>query len=289
MSLENTGLMLKQARKAGYCIGAFNIVDYLTIEAVVKAAVQEQAPVIIQTSPGTVQHYGAQTLVGMVRLLAVECPIPVGLHLDHGTDPTMILECIQAGYTSVMIDASQFPFDENVARTHAVVEIAHRHQVAVEGEIGILEGIEDDLVVDHDKAIYTTPEEAIAFQAASGVDFLAVAIGTAHGFYKTAPRLDIQTLRVLRDTTDFPLVVHGGTGLSFEVIRELVSAGASKMNISTILKKTYIDSNYDYLSQYPGEYNPLKMIHQTSKHLVEVIKSYLRVFNSSNRANQNGK
>lgn len=283
MSLENSGLILKRAREKGYCVGAFNIVDFMTMEAVVKAAINQNQPVIIQTSPGTVQRYGPAMLVGMAHVLTDTCPVPVGLHLDHGTDPAMIHACIEIGYTSVMIDASQLPFDENVARTRAIVDAAHRHHVAVEGEIGVLAGIEDELV--YEKSVYTTPQEAIAFQAASGVDFLAVAIGTAHGFYKVAPRLDIQTLRTLKDTTSFPLVVHGGTGLSFDVIRELVSAGASKMNISTILKKTYTDALYDFISQHPGDYTPLKMMNYAFKQLVEVIELYIKVFSSNGNTN----
>jgi len=203
--------MLRSARQERYCIGAFNIVDFLTLEAVVKTACQERSPVIIQTSSGTVQRYGPAALVEMTRLLVKDLPAPVGLHLDHGTVPSLIEACIQAGYTSVMIDASHYPYEENVARTLAVVRKAHAQGVAVEAEIGILAGVEEEISVEQSQAIYTTPEEARAFQADTGVDFLAVAIGTAHGFYKVTPKLNIETLALLHQTTDFPLVVHGGT------------------------------------------------------------------------------
>ncbi|MCU0488302.1 MAG: class II fructose-bisphosphate aldolase [Anaerolineales bacterium] len=284
MGLENTGSLLREARNKRYCIGAFNVVDFLTMEAVVKTALEEHAPVILQTSAGTVNRFGAPALVQMARLLVGNSNLPVGLHLDHGVEFSMIEECIQAGYTSVMIDASHYPFDENVARTLQVVHAARANGVAVEAEIGILPGVEDDLSVELSQASYTTPEEARAFQAATGVDFLAVAIGTAHGFYKSTPKLNIETLAQLRRTTDFPLVVHGGTGLSFSTIRELVKAGCSKMNVSTQLKKTYIDALYEYLGQHPEEYNPIKLMNYATKQLAAVVAAYLQVFNSSGKA-----
>jgi ketose-bisphosphate aldolase len=182
-----------------------------------------------------------------------------------------------------MIDASRFPFEENIAHTRQVVELAHCYGVSVEGEIGVLAGVEDDLVVQHDKAIYTTPEEAITFQARSEVDFLAVAVGTAHGFYKEEPRLDVETLRVIRSRVSFPLVIHGGTGLSMDTLQTLVSAGAAKLNISTQLKKDYIDSLESYLSAHSNEYNPMRMLNNTHDQLVKTVGAYLQVLGSAGR------
>ena len=284
MSLENTGQMLNTARKSGYCVGAFNIVDYLTLEAVIHAAEASHAPVILQTSTGTVRRYGARRLVEMTRTLADHNSISIGLHLDHGTELDVIQQCIDAGFTSVMIDASRFPFEKNVALTRQVVEVAHQCGVAVEGEIGVLAGVEDDLVVHQDKAIYTTPEEAIKFQAQSGVDFLAVAIGTAHGFYHVEPRLDVDTLRTIHNKVDFPLVIHGGTGLSMDTLSTLVSAGAAKLNVSTQLKKTYIDSLESYISAHQGEYDPIRLLNFTHEKLVETVSAYLEILGSVGRA-----
>lgn len=284
MALVNSGELLSTARSKGYCVGAFNVVDYLSLQAVIQTAAELKAPVIVQTSPSVVRQYGAAALAGMANGLVDRYPAQVGLHLDHGTDLLMIQECLQSGYTSVMIDASHEAFDINVARTRQVVQAAHARGVAVEAEIGILAGTEDDLVIQQDQAIYTTPEEAIAFQNQSGCDFLAVAIGTAHGFYKVAPRLDIATLRMLRDHTSFPLVVHGGTGLSTETLRELVLAGASKLNISTQLKKTYQDALQGYLNQHPDEYNPLKLFSYTLQELAVMVTGYLQVFGAVNQA-----
>ena len=283
MPLENTGHILNIANKSGYCVGAFNIVDYLSIEAVIQAAEINHAPVILQTSTGTVRRFGAKRLVEMTRTLADHNSIPIGLHLDHGTDLDVIQQCIDAGYTSVMIDASRFPFEKNVTLTCQVVESAHPCGVAVEGEIGILAGVEDDLVIQQDQVIYTTPEEAVEFQAQSGVDFLAVAIGTAHGFYHVEPRLDVDTLRTIHNRVNFPLVVHGGTGLSMGTISTLVSAGAAKLNISTQLKKTYIDSLESYISAHAGEYDPIPLLNHVHDQLVETVGAYLEVLGSVGR------
>lgn len=284
MALTNSGLILAEARAGGYCVGAFNVIDFLTMEAVIRIAEKRNSPVILQTSTPIVKRYGASRIVRMVQTIAEDSEIPVGLHLDHGTDTDVIRGCIEAGYTSVMIDASHYPFEENVRRTRTVVELAHQNNAAVEGEIGILAGVEDDIVIAQDDAIYTTPAEAIEFQEQSGVDFLAVAIGTAHGFYKVAPRLDIETLHEIHSKVSFPLVVHGGTGLSFDTVRELVEAGASKFNLSTQLKKTYIDSLQSYMEQHQAEYNPLKMLDYAQDQLKQVICEYLDVFGSSNKA-----
>lgn len=284
MPLADPMPILNRARQNGYCVGAFNIVDFMTIEAVVAAAEMENAPVIIQTSSGTIKSFGIGRLVAMTRIVAQVSPVPVILHLDHGTKLDMIFEAIRSGYNSVMIDGSEHPFDENIAVTKKVVDEAHAHGVAVEGEIGIVAGVEDDIVVRQDSAIYTTPEEAIEFKKRSGVDFLAAAIGTAHGFYKTAPRLDIDTLREIWKKTDYPLVVHGGTGLLEETVRELVKAGACKFNVSTQIKQTYIDSMYDYINRNRTEYNILKALAHAKEELAKMIAGYIRLLGSAGKA-----
>ena len=284
MPLVNPMAMLEQARKKGFCVGAFNVVDYLSIEAVVAAAEAKKAPVIIQTSSGTIKRFGIENIVTMVKMAAKDSTVPICLHLDHGTDVEVIKEAIHKGYSSVMIDASKYPFEENVAISKKVVEEAASFGVAVEGEIGIVGGVEDDIVVEADDAIYTTPEEAIEFQKRSGVDFLAAAIGTAHGFYKVAPKLDINTLREIRNNTDFPLVVHGGTGLSEDVVKELVEAGGAKFNVSTQIKQTYIDSMYNYVDAKRDEYDILKVLANAKKELVEMIENYITLLGGEGKA-----
>ncbi len=276
--------MLEQARKEGFCVGAFNVVDYLSIEAVVAAAELKKAPVIIQTSSATIKRFGIADIVTMTRMAAKDSMVPICLHLDHGTDVAIIKEAIKEGYTSVMIDGSKLPFEENIAVSKDVVEAAHAAGLAVEGEVGLVAGVEDDIVVNADDAIYTTPEEAIEFQSRSGVDFLAAAIGTAHGFYKVEPRLDIDTLRAIRARTDFPLVVHGGTGLAPEVVKELVEAGGCKFNVSTQIKQTYIDSMYSYIDAKRTEYNILKVLAAAKQDLTDMIAGYITLLGGEGKA-----
>jgi fructose-bisphosphate aldolase, class II len=284
MPLVNPLGMLQEARSGGYCVGAFNLVDFLTLKAIVEAAEAQRSPVILQTSSASVKQLGIKTLVAMAHLAADESPVPVALHLDHGTDRAVLGLAIRSGYTAVMIDGSKYPLEENIARTRDVVEEAHAHGVAVEGEVGIVAGVEDDIVVRQDAAIYTSPEEALEFQRRTGVDFLAAAIGTAHGFYKVEPKLDIDTLRKLSEANPCPMVVHGGTGLPFDVVRELVRAGAAKMNVSTQIKQTYIDALYGYTEAHRTEYNPIKLLDHARKELVKMIGEYMQVLGSAGRA-----
>lgn len=284
MPLVNPMQMLEKARQEGFCIGAFNVVDYLSIEAVVVAAEQCNAPVIVQTSSATIKRFGIEKIVTMAKMAAEKSPVPICLHLDHGTDIEVINEAIDKGYTSVMIDASKFPLEENIAISRQVVEAAGKKGVAVEGEVGVVAGVEDDIVVNADDAIYTTPEEAIEFQSRSGVDFLAAAIGTAHGFYKVAPKLNIETLRAIRERTEFPLVVHGGTGLSPDIVKELVKSGAAKFNVSTQIKQTYIDSLYGYIQGKRNEYNIIKVLDHAKTELAEMIAGYITLLGGNNKA-----
>jgi len=284
MPLVNPVNMLQAARAGGYCIGAFNLVDYLTLKAIIEAAEQQQSPVILQTSSATVKQLGLPAIGAMARLVADASLVPIALHLDHGTDPAVIREAIRCGYTAVMYDGSKYPFAENVARTRAVVAEAHAQGVAVEGEIGIVAGVEDDIVVRQDAAIYTSPEEALEFQRQTEIDFLAAAIGTAHGFYKVEPKLDIDTLRRIAQATTCPMVVHGGTGLPFDVVRELVRAGAAKMNVSTQIKQTYIDGLFGYIEGHRTEYNPIKLLDHARRELVAMIGQYMQVLGSTGKS-----
>ncbi len=284
MPLVNPVGMLQAARMGGYCVGAFNLVDYLTTEAVVEAAEARRSPVMLQTSSAVVKRFGIKALVAMTQTIAAGSSVPVALHLDHGTDPAVISQAIRAGYNSVMFDGSKYSFEENAAKTRQIVEEAHLQGVAVEGEIGVVAGVEDDIVVRQDKAIYTTPDEALEFLRRTQVDFLAAAIGTAHGFYKVQPRLDIDTLRKLAGASERPMVVHGGTGLPFDVVRELVAAGAAKMNVSTQIKQTYIDGLHQYIESHRTEYNPIKLLDHARRELVAMIGEYMDVLGSSGRA-----
>jgi ketose-bisphosphate aldolase len=248
--------MLAAARRAGYGVGAFNILDYNSARAVVRAAEELRAPVIIQTSVKTVKFWGASAIGSWLRELAATSPVPVALHLDHCTKVDVIVQCIAAGWTSVMIDASDKPFEENLALTKKILEITEPVGVGVEAELGAIGGVEDDKNVAEADAHLVDPERAMAFCRLPLAVF-APAIGTAHGYYKRAPKIAFDRLEMLFQRTTMPFALHGGTGLSDEVFQRCIKLGCAKVNISTQLKHSFLDSFVEY-HLAKKEYEPLK-------------------------------
>ena len=258
--------MLLKATDDKYAVGAFNITNLIQMEAVVEAAVNKKAPLIIQTSVTPSKFLGAKVLADIYRTLAESASIPICLHLDHCTDVEYCKECADAGYTNIMIDASKQVFQENIKQTKEVCDYCHGiGDISVEGELGTVSGIEDQVKVAEDEAALCNPEKALEFVDQTGVDIFAPAIGTAHGVYKTKnPKLDFDRLEKISDLingdeTKIPLVIHGGTGLQPDVSKKLVSLGGSKFNVSTDLKHALIDATHDYISSHREEYNPGKI------------------------------
>lgn len=266
MSIVNAKEMLLKATDDKYAVGAFNITNLIQMEAVVEAAVNKKAPLIIQTSVTPSKFLGAKVLADIYRTLAESASIPICLHLDHCTDVEYCKECADAGYTNIMIDASKQVFQENIKQTKEVCDYCHGiGDISVEGELGTVSGIEDQVKVAEDEAALCNPEKALEFVDQTGVDIFAPAIGTAHGVYKTKnPKLDFDRLEKISDLingdeTKVPLVIHGGTGLQPDVSKKLVSLGGSKFNVSTDLKHALIDATHDYISSHRDEYNPGKI------------------------------
>ncbi len=285
MGLENMRTLLDAAREGGYAVGAFNIVDYATFRGVMEAAEEERSPVIIQTSASsTVKFYGYEALVGLARALAGNSSVPVALHLDHCKDMDMLKGTIEAGWTSVMIDASTYPFEENVAMTKTVVGWAHPKGVSVEGELGSIKGVEDEIKVEERDAVLADPQKAAEFVERTGIDALAPAIGTAHGLYKGTPDIDFERLKKIVSLVDVPVVIHGGTGLSDDTFRKLISLGAAKINISTQLKLAYMQAFEDFKRENPGKADPIKVQKAIVAAVKDVVKRFMRVFGSSGKA-----
>jgi len=266
MSIASAREMMVEATKGKYAIGAFNITSLIQLEAVVEAAVEKKSPVIIQTSVKPSKFLGTDVLVAIYRTLASQAPVPVCLHLDHCTEVDYCKKCADAGYTNIMIDASKQPFDENIRQTKEIVDHCHRKgDITVEGELGTVSGVEDQLKVTEDEAQLANPKQAIDFVERTGVDLFAPAIGTAHGVYKTKnPKVHFERLEEIHRLLNgqqvrVPLVVHGGTGLPPDYIDRLIAVGGSKFNVSTELKYTLIDSTYDYITQHRDEYDPGKV------------------------------
>jgi ketose-bisphosphate aldolase len=284
MAVVNMREMLHQASRGSFAVGAFNILDYNSMRAVVDAALECSAPVIIQTSVKTVLFWGYEPIVQWYRQLAGAVSVPVAIHLDHCKDLDVIRNCIDHGWTSVMIDASSKPFEENLALTQKVVEMAGPKDITVEAEMGAIVGVEDDIHVKQQEAHLADVEEAERFCAQVSLDCFAPAIGTAHGIYKGEPKIAFDRLQEIAQRTGLPMALHGGTGLSDQVFRRCISLGCAKVNISTQLKYAHIDGFVDYYRSNDKEYNPLKNMAAQYERLKEGIIKNIQLFGSAGRA-----
>jgi ketose-bisphosphate aldolase len=266
MSIVNAKEIMIPAAKEGWAVGAFNITDLIQFEAVIDAAIEKRTPVIVQTSVKPSQFLGTQMMVNIFRTLAESAPVPVCLHLDHSTSVDYCKKCADAGYTNIMIDASKQSYEENIRQTKEVVDYCHAiGGISVEGELGTVGGVEDQIKVAEDEAQLANPEQSIEFVERTGVDIFAPAIGTAHGVYKTKnPKIDFERMAVIHKMLNSngiktPLVVHGGTGLPDDYVAKLLAAGGAKFNVSTELKHTLLDAKWEYLSTHREEYDPGKL------------------------------
>jgi tagatose 1,6-diphosphate aldolase GatY/KbaY len=291
MSIVNAKEITVEAAKGKYAIGAFNITDLVQLEGVVDAAVELKSPVIIQTSVKPSKFLGTAVLVSIFRTIAASASVPICLHLDHCTEVAYCRTCADAGYTNIMIDASKQPFDGNIAKTKEVVDYCHKvGNISVEGELGTVSGVEDQIRVSEDEAQLANPEQAVKFVEATGVDIFAPAIGTAHGVYKTkTPKIDFERLGEINQLLNgsgvkTPLVVHGGTGLPRDYIKRLIEMGGAKFNVSTELKHTLIDAKYEYISAHRDEYEPGKVDVAVRDAIRKAVGHWIQVLGSAGKA-----
>jgi len=291
MSVVTAKEILLEATEGKYAVGAFNITNLIQMEAVVEAAVDKKAPLIIQTSVTPSKFLGRDVLVAIYRTLAESAPIPIALHLDHCRDVDYCKQCADAGYTNIMIDASRQPFEENVRQTKEVCDYCHTLDgVSVEGELGTVSGVEDQIKVIEDEAALCNPQDAVEFVERTGVDLFAPAIGTAHGVYKTKnPKVDFERLAQIYALLNgqgarVPLVIHGGTGLPPDTAKRLVAAGGAKFNVSTELKHALIDTVYGYIAEHRDEYNPGKVDIQVKDAIRQVVARWIGILGSAGKA-----
>lgn len=268
--------LLLEAQESKIAVGAFNIFNFTSAKAVVRAAEEEQMPVIIQTSTKTVKKIGVNQLASMLHLLAEQASVPVFSNLDHCRDPELAKQCVDAGWDSVMIDASDEPLEENIRITKEIVAYASPKGVAVEGEVGIIKGVEEDIVAEEETP--ATYDDTIRFIQETGIDAIAPAIGTAHGFYRKKPSINFELVQQLGSLKDCPVVLHGGTGLSDETFHRLIHLGAAKVNISTALKHACIDTAKEYLEA--SKIDPLELDQQIEKAITEIVRNYIRLFST---------
>ncbi|MBA2561084.1 MAG: class II fructose-bisphosphate aldolase [Propionibacteriales bacterium] len=276
---------LDRAFTERYGVPAFNILNDLTIEAVFAAAVEEKSPVILQTSVKTVRMYGRDQLFGIFTSLVRDVPVPVTLHLDHCPERSVITDCLEGGWNSVLFDAHELDVAENLRQTTEVVAEARRHGAHVEGEIEGIQGVEDGVGSDQ-ASVQQSLDVAVDFMKQTQVDCFAPAIGNAHGQYGSAPVLDHQRVSDLVEATGVPMALHGGTGLSEDQFRDLIARGCAKVNISTALKESYMKSSLDFLrgADETGKWDPPSLFTHQRAAVMQMAQHHMRLFGSSGRA-----
>ncbi|ADL08541.1 class II fructose-1,6-bisphosphate aldolase [Thermosediminibacter oceani] len=300
MPLVTSREMFKKAYEGGYAIGAFNVNNMEIIQGIVEAAREEKAPLILQVSAGARKYARPIYLKKLVEAAVEDTGIPIVLHLDHGEDFEICKACIDDGFTSVMIDGSRLPFEENIALTRRVVEYAHERGVVVEGELGRLAGVEDNVKVSDREATFTDPDQALEFVERTGVDSLAVAIGTSHGAYKFKGEayLDFERLKKITEKLPgFPLVLHGASsvlpeyveicnryggnipgaqGVPEDMLRKAASMGVCKINIDTDLRLAMTATIRRYFSENPSEFDPRKYLGEAREAIKKIVRHKMR-------------
>jgi fructose-bisphosphate aldolase class II len=305
MLVSNRDLLMP-ATGGGYAVGAFNVNNLEAVLAVAEAAADERSPAIVAVTPGAIKYAGMAYLPKIVRTAAESSPVPMSLHLDHGEDFETASKCVDAGFTSVMIDGSHLGFEDNIALTKKVVNVARPKRVSVEAELGRLAGVEEK-TVEEKEAILTDPNVAKEFVDRTGVDALAVAVGTSHGAYKfkTEAKLDFNRLKLIRERVSVPLVLHGASsvpswiiekatkygaklegakGIPEDHIKKAISFGIAKINIDTDLRLAFTATVREVLTNSPKEFDPRKILGPAKDAMKEVIKGKIRLFGSSGKA-----
>jgi len=308
MPLVTSTEMFKKAYEGHYAIGAFNVNNMEIIQGIVGAAKQEQSPVILQVSAGARKYANHIYLVKLVEAALIDTDLPICLHLDHGEDFDICKQCVDGGFTSVMIDGSKYPFEQNIKLTRRVVEYAHEHGVVVEAELGKLAGVEDAVKVAAKDATYTDPDQAVEFVERTGCDSLAIAIGTSHGAYKFKgePSLDFARLeKITNMLPGFPLVLHGAStvipsfvqkcnqfggaldgaqGVPEDMLLKAGTFGVCKINVDTDLRLAMTACIREHFATHPGDFDPRQYLKPARQAIQDMVAHKIKdVMNSSNR------
>jgi len=284
MKIVSTREMLNKAQREGYAVPAFNIHNLETLQVVVETAAELKSPVILAGTPSTVNYAGGEFIVSMADAAAGKYDIPIAIHLDHYEEVNEIEEFIKLGFRSAMIDASHKAYEDNIATVKQVVEFAHKYDTTVEAELGRLGGQEDDLIVDEKDTKYTNPKQAKEFVEKTGIDSLAVAIGTAHGLYKGEAKLDFDRLKEIRDMVDVPLVLHGASDIPDELVKKAISLGICKVNVATDLKIPFSDAVKKYFIENPTANDPRKYMQPGKDAMKKIVAHKIMVCGSNGKA-----
>ena len=282
MPVVPTQEIVQRAFDGRYGVAAINVVNDLTLEAVLAAAEELGAPLIVQTSVKTVKATGVDVVMAMWRAMTESISVPVALHLDHCPERDVISLCLAKGWNSVLFDGSKLSVEENTRQTIEIVAEARAYGALVEGEIEAFKRVEE--MADDERAGAQSLATAIDFVTATGVDIFAPAIGNAHGMYKATPKLDNQRVTDIVEATGKPVALHGGTGMTSEQFTDLIARGCAKVNISTALKIRFMQSGYDYMTERPGEYDPPSLFARQRAAVMDMTKEHIRQFGSEGKA-----
>jgi len=282
MPLVTTEQMLLDAQRGGYAVGAFNVENMEMIQAVIAAAQELHAPVMLQTTPSTVKYAGLACYYAIVKAAAEAASVPVAIHLDHGDSFELAMQALRVGYTSIMIDGSHVAFEENIEITKRVVDACAPSKISVEAELGKVGGKEDDL--DGGAGGFTDPLEAKEFVERTKISSLAVAIGTAHGLYSGVPKLDLDRLSEIRKVVSIPLVLHGASGLSDEAVRESIKRGICKVNFATELRIAFSNGVKKVLTDAPDTFDPKKYNAVGRENVKQLVMNRMKVCGSEGKA-----
>jgi tagatose 1,6-diphosphate aldolase GatY/KbaY len=283
MSIISTKYLLQDAQARGYAVPAFNIHNAETIQAILEVCQEMQSPVILAGTPGTFQHIAFSEIYALCEAYSESYSMPLALHLDHHESLDDISSKVRAGVRSAMIDGSHFPFVENVKLVKSVVDFCHRYDCSVEAELGRLGGVEDDMDVDEESAFLTDPQEACRFAALTGVDSLAVAIGTAHGLYSKRPKIDFKRLAEIREIVAIPLVLHGASDVPDEFVRRAIELGVCKVNVATELKIAFAAAVKKWFADNPQGNDPRYYMRVGMDAMKDVVRSKITVCGSADK------
>jgi len=283
MSIISTKYHLQDAQAKGYAVPAFNIHNAETIQAILEVCSEMRSPVILAGTPGTFKHIALEEIYALCSAYSLSYDMPLALHLDHHESLDDIRRKVNAGVRSAMIDGSHFPFEQNVALVKSVVEFCHLNDCSVEAELGRLGGVEDDMSVDAESAFLTDPQEAKRFVKLTGVDSLAVAIGTAHGLYTHRPKIDFKRLAEIRDVVDIPLVLHGASDVPDEFVRRTIALGVCKVNVATELKIAFSAAVKEWFNENPQGNDPRFYMRVGMDAMKEVVRNKINVCGSANK------
>lgn len=283
MSIISTKYLLQDAQAKGYAVPAFNIHNAETIQAILDVCRELRSPVILAGTPGTFKHIALEEIFALCNAYSTSYDMPLALHLDHHESLDDIRRKVNAGVRSAMIDGSHFPFEQNVKLVKSVVDFCHQNDCSVEAELGRLGGMEDDMSVDAESAFLTDPQEAKRFVALTGVDSLAVAIGTAHGLYTHRPKIDFKRLAEIREVVDIPLVLHGASDVPDDYVRRTIELGVCKVNVATELKIAFAAAVKKWFAENPEGNDPRYYMRVGMDAMKEIVRNKIAVCGSANR------